>query len=143
MDLVLLDDRAANQVSDWVQSDPLGRRTFGENYRPPHALGVDGISAARFGYVVINGGGEAFGFLEVSLTADVARLGFYLKPSGRSHEVAREAIDLLAADLRGRAEALTAAVSPEDRSTMALFGAAGFRGDQVDADGQVQLHRPI
>ncbi len=143
MDLVLLDDRAANQVSDWVRSDPLGRRTFGDDYQPPETLGVNDTSPIRFGYIVINGGGEPFGFLEVSLAADVARLGFYIKPSGRTHEVAREAIDLLAADLRGRAEALTAAVSPEDRSTMALFGAAGFRGDQVDEDGQVQLHRPI
>jgi ribosomal protein S18 acetylase RimI-like enzyme len=141
VNLAYFNDRMAQQARAWVRSDPLGRRTFGDKYRPPTGIEVS-AGKERIGYLISRDGGAQVGFLEVEISAGEATIGFYVLPSARCHEVGRDALKLLAADLRRRdVEVMTASVHPADRSALAFCGAGGLKGEDCDERGEVQLRR--
>jgi hypothetical protein len=144
VDLIFLDEQASGQVSKWVGVDPLGRRTFGDDYRPP--LGPRQLDGDSFhvGFLLVKQPFGRIGFFDVLIRDGDAQVGFYLLPHCRSHDVLNRAVELLVVALEPwRVLTLSVSVDPKDLTVVGLCRAAGLTASSVDGDGHLCLRRHL
>ena len=142
VDLIFLDEQASGQVNKWIGVDPWARRTFGADYEPP--LGPRHLEGGSLhvGFLLVKPPFGRIGFFDVQIQDGDARVGFYLVPRCRSHDVLNGAIELLMEALEPwGAHSLTASVDPQDTTVVGLCTAAGLTAFRVDSDGQLCLKR--